>query len=57
MTAPRPGRTLRTCLWFAGGGEEAAAFYVALLPDSRIEGVVERTAGRSWSSSPSRARR
>lgn len=28
---------VRTCLWFAGNGEEAARFYVSLLPDSRIE--------------------
>jgi predicted 3-demethylubiquinone-9 3-methyltransferase (glyoxalase superfamily) len=29
---------VRTCLWFNGNGHEAAAFYVSLLPDSRIEG-------------------
>ena len=28
---------VRTCLWFESGGEEAARFYVTLLPDSRIE--------------------
>jgi predicted 3-demethylubiquinone-9 3-methyltransferase (glyoxalase superfamily) len=27
------------CLWFDGNAEEAAAFYVSLLPDSRIERV------------------
>ena len=27
------------CLWFANEGEEAANFYVSLLPDSRIEKV------------------
>jgi predicted 3-demethylubiquinone-9 3-methyltransferase (glyoxalase superfamily) len=27
------------CLWFDGQAEEAANFYVSLLPDSRIEGV------------------
>lgn len=27
----------RTCFWFEGDGEEAAAFYVSLLPESRIE--------------------
>jgi predicted 3-demethylubiquinone-9 3-methyltransferase (glyoxalase superfamily) len=27
------------CLWFDGQAEEAAAFYVTLLPDSRIDGV------------------
>ena len=30
---------LRTCLWFEAGGEEAAAFYVTLLPDSRIDSL------------------
>ena len=30
-------RKVRTCLWFESGGEEAARFYVTLLPDSRIE--------------------
>ena len=27
------------CLWFDGNGEEAANFYVSLLPDSRIEEI------------------
>ncbi len=27
------------CLWFNGDGEEAARFYVSLLPDSRIDAV------------------
>ena len=31
---------VRTCLWFDAGGEAAAAFYVTLLPDSRIETAV-----------------
>ena len=31
---------VRTCLWFDGDGEEAARFYVSLLPDSRIENIV-----------------
>ncbi len=30
---------VRTCLWFDGRGEEAAEFYVSLLPDSEIEAV------------------
>ena len=30
---------LRTCLWFDNQGEEAAQFYVSLLPDSHIEKV------------------
>jgi predicted 3-demethylubiquinone-9 3-methyltransferase (glyoxalase superfamily) len=28
---------VRTCLWFDGNGQEAAEFYVSLLPDSSIE--------------------
>jgi len=31
---------VRTCLWFDGEGEEAARFYVSLLPNSRIESVI-----------------
>ncbi len=31
---------VRTCLWFDGRGEEAAEFYVTLLPESRIEDIV-----------------
>jgi predicted 3-demethylubiquinone-9 3-methyltransferase (glyoxalase superfamily) len=31
---------VRTCLWFDTQGEEAAGFYVSLLPDSRIGSVV-----------------
>ncbi|MEO0679861.1 MAG: VOC family protein [Pseudomonadota bacterium] len=30
---------VRTCLWFADDGEAAAAFYVSLLPGSRIERI------------------
>ncbi|TSJ63810.1 VOC family protein [Starkeya sp. 3C] len=30
---------IRTCLWFDGKAEEAAHFYVSLLPNSRIESV------------------
>ncbi|MBK8457957.1 MAG: VOC family protein [Phyllobacteriaceae bacterium] len=30
---------VRTCLWMNNQGEEAANFYVALIPDSRIETV------------------
>jgi len=33
MTAPR---TITPCLWFDGNAEEAANFYVALFPDSRV---------------------
>jgi predicted 3-demethylubiquinone-9 3-methyltransferase (glyoxalase superfamily) len=32
------------CLWFDGEAEEAAGFYVSLLPDSRIERVVRSPA-------------
>jgi predicted 3-demethylubiquinone-9 3-methyltransferase (glyoxalase superfamily) len=30
---------IRTCLWFDGKAEEAAGFYVSLLPDSHMESV------------------
>ncbi len=32
---------VRTCLGFNGNGHEAANFYVSLLPDSRIENIVQ----------------
>ena len=28
------------CLWYDGDGEDAATFYVSLLPDSRIDRVM-----------------
>jgi predicted 3-demethylubiquinone-9 3-methyltransferase (glyoxalase superfamily) len=28
---------VKTCLWFDGQAEQAASFYVSLIPDSRIE--------------------
>lgn len=31
--------TITTCLWFDGAAEEAANFYVGVIPDSRITGV------------------
>jgi len=31
---------VRTCLWFENQGEDAARFYVSLLPDSHIENIV-----------------
>ena len=31
---------VKTCLWFDGQAEEAANFYVSLIPDSRIETVL-----------------
>ena len=30
------GKTLTTCLWFDSQGEEAAAFYASIFPDSKI---------------------
>jgi predicted 3-demethylubiquinone-9 3-methyltransferase (glyoxalase superfamily) len=30
---------IKPCLWFVGNAEEAANFYVGLLPDSRIDAV------------------
>lgn len=35
---------IRTCLWFDGTAEDAAAFYVSLVPGSAIESRVGRTA-------------
>jgi predicted 3-demethylubiquinone-9 3-methyltransferase (glyoxalase superfamily) len=32
--------TIAPCLWFDGKAEEAARFYVSLLPDSRIDSIV-----------------
>jgi len=32
------------CLWFDGKAEEAATFYVSLLPDSRIESIMRAPA-------------
>ena len=32
------------CLWFDGNAEEAANFYVTLLPDSRVDAVVRAPA-------------
>ena len=36
------------CLWFDGEAEEAANFYVSLLPDSRVEQSPEEPDRRSW---------
>ena len=35
---------LAPCLWFDGAAEEAASFYVSLLPDSQIDKVVRSPA-------------
>jgi predicted 3-demethylubiquinone-9 3-methyltransferase (glyoxalase superfamily) len=42
--------TIRTCLWFNGRGREAAGFYCALIPGSRIEATYEIVgeSGTSW---------
>ncbi|MCR9143628.1 MAG: VOC family protein [bacterium] len=32
---------VRTCLWFAKGGQAAAEFYVSLVPESAIDAVYE----------------
>jgi len=39
--ARTPGSSVRTCLWFDGRIDEAAAFYVYPLPNSRITGRSE----------------
>ena len=36
---------VKTCLWFEKGGEEAAAFYVSLIPNSEIVGQFSRSPG------------
>ncbi|MEZ5839778.1 MAG: VOC family protein [Hyphomicrobiales bacterium] len=37
---------VRTCLWYDGKAEEAATFYVSLLPGSRIERMQRVAGGR-----------
>jgi predicted 3-demethylubiquinone-9 3-methyltransferase (glyoxalase superfamily) len=48
-----PMSKITPCLWFDGEAEEAAAFYVSLLPDSRIERIqknlVDGPAGKAGS--------
>jgi predicted 3-demethylubiquinone-9 3-methyltransferase (glyoxalase superfamily) len=45
VAAPRPQTArkfaLKPCLWFDGNGEEAARFYVSLIPGSHIDSVVK----------------
>jgi predicted 3-demethylubiquinone-9 3-methyltransferase (glyoxalase superfamily) len=43
--------TISPCLWFDGKAEDAARFYVALLPDSRID-AVRRSAAKTPGGSP-----
>ncbi|HWQ87123.1 VOC family protein [Brevundimonas sp.] len=40
MTALPPRQKVIPCLWFDKQAEEAATFYVSLLPDSRIDAVL-----------------
>jgi predicted 3-demethylubiquinone-9 3-methyltransferase (glyoxalase superfamily) len=44
---------ISTCLWFDGEAEEAAKFYVSLLPDSKIETIqknpIDTPAGKAGS--------
>ncbi len=37
-------KSIVSCLWFDGAAEEAAEFYVSLLPDSRIDRVMRSPA-------------
>ncbi|WP_188054233.1 VOC family protein [Sphingosinithalassobacter sp. CS137] len=43
--------TLTTCIWYDGAAEEAARFYTALLPDSRVIRVL-RTPAQTPSAQP-----
>jgi predicted 3-demethylubiquinone-9 3-methyltransferase (glyoxalase superfamily) len=43
MKRNKPMSKISPCLWFDGEAEEAAKFYVSLLPDSRIETVQKNT--------------
>jgi predicted 3-demethylubiquinone-9 3-methyltransferase (glyoxalase superfamily) len=43
MTTPQQAK-LAPCLWFADDAEEAAGFYVSLLPDSRIDRILRAPA-------------
>ena len=40
MTALPPRPKITPCLWFDKQAEEAAHFYVSLLPDSRVDAVI-----------------
>lgn len=40
MTALPPRQKITPCLWFDKQAEEAANYYVSLLPDSRIDAVI-----------------
>ena len=40
MSALAPRQKIVPCLWFDKQAEEAARFYVSLLPDSRIDAVI-----------------
>jgi predicted 3-demethylubiquinone-9 3-methyltransferase (glyoxalase superfamily) len=53
ITEDAPMSKISPCLWFDGEAEEAANFYVSLLPDSRIEhvqrNVTDSRAGKTGS--------
>src|SRR5690606_19365525 len=44
-TTPLPGPRVHTCLWFDGRIDEAADFYVSLIPGSRILARTQYEAG------------
>jgi predicted 3-demethylubiquinone-9 3-methyltransferase (glyoxalase superfamily) len=37
--------SISTCLWYVGQAEEAANFYVSLLPDSRVDRIIRYPIG------------
>lgn len=41
---PDEPRKIATCLWFNGQAEEAARFYAATFPDSRVDAVIRSPA-------------
>src|SRR4051795_12816571 len=43
MKGNKPMSKVSPCLWFDGQADEAAKFYVSLLPDSRIEKIQKNT--------------
>ena len=51
MTNVSPQSKIAHCLWFDGEAEEAARFYVSLLPDSRIDKIL-RLAGETPGGAP-----
>lgn len=45
MSAQVPSGSVRTCLWVASKAEEAARFYVSLLPGSTLDSVTRPRPG------------